>query len=241
MRRKALLVFLGGVTATAGFWFLRNLIHSGNPLPWVQELGPIDLPGPDRGLEGRDNYTVAHYIFETPDTDVWSEFFCKAITNLLGPLWFADARRRRRPGRCSRSSRPRTPIVRLLGAVTVVGGDRLPVHPADRGRARGRAARLRHQPALPRSGPGARASRCCPLEPKLTPERVRLPLLVGGAAGPPDHLAVLGLRLHLGRAVRLDPRRGPDRHRLDRRPRSASRCSAAAAPRSPPRPARPRR
>ena len=88
MRRRALLLFLGGVAATAGFWFLRNLIHSGNPLPWIHDVGPIDLPGPERGLEGRDDYTVAHYIFENPDTGRLEPYFFKPITNLLGPVWF---------------------------------------------------------------------------------------------------------------------------------------------------------
>src|SRR5207237_1127951 len=58
-RWKAFGVFLGGVVAVAGFWFLRNLIHSGNPLPWVRHIGPIDLPGPNRGLEGRHDFNVA--------------------------------------------------------------------------------------------------------------------------------------------------------------------------------------
>ena len=52
IRRKAFGVFLAGVVATAGFWFLRNLIHSGNPLPWIRDIGPIDLPGPGPRARG---------------------------------------------------------------------------------------------------------------------------------------------------------------------------------------------
>lgn len=178
-RRKALLVFLGGVTATAGFWFLRNLIHSGNPLPWAQELGPIDLPGPNRGLEGRDNYTVAHYIFETPDLDIWGGFFFKAITNLFGPLWFAFFGAAA-AGAVLAIVRPHTPMVRLLGAVTVAGGivylftPLTAAGPQDQPLAFG--INLRYLvPAL------ALGLALAPLESKLTPERARLPLLAGGA------------------------------------------------------------
>ena len=35
--------------AGGGYWYLRNLAHSGNPLPWVHHLGPISLPAPDAG------------------------------------------------------------------------------------------------------------------------------------------------------------------------------------------------
>ena len=158
------LLFLGGVAITAGFWFLRNLIHSGSPLPWLQDIGPIDLPGPGRGLEGRDDFSVAHYLFANPDVDVWKDFY-KAITNLLGPVWFvllgATAL-----GAILAVWRPRSAAVRLCGVVAIAGGDRLPVHPADRRRARGRPARLRDQPPLPGPGlrprPGAGAARAPP-------------------------------------------------------------------------------
>ena len=177
-RRKALLFFLGGVAATAGFWFVRNLIHSGNPLPWAQELGPIDLPGPDRGLEGRDNYNVAHYIFQTPDSDVWSSFFYKAITNLFGPLWFAFFGGAA-AGAVLAIVRPRTPVIRLLGAVTLVGGivylftPLTAAGPQDQPLAFG--INLRYLvPAM------ALGLALLPLEARLTPERARLPLLGGG-------------------------------------------------------------
>ena len=34
--------------AGGGYWYLRNLVHTGNPLPWVHHLGPISLPAPNR-------------------------------------------------------------------------------------------------------------------------------------------------------------------------------------------------
>ncbi|MFL5906997.1 MAG: hypothetical protein ACJ75Z_05325, partial [Solirubrobacterales bacterium] len=79
VRWKAFWVFVAGVAAVAGFWFLRNLTHSGNPLPWVRHIGPIDLPGPNRGLEGRDDFTVAHYIFSNPSTSLWRTYFLNPI------------------------------------------------------------------------------------------------------------------------------------------------------------------
>jgi hypothetical protein len=117
-RARAFGIFVGGVAITAGFWFLRNLIHTGNPLPWVNEIGPIDLPGPDRGLEGRDPFSVSHYIFANPSTDVWRSYFFEGTKNLLGPGWFlllggAVA------GALVSLVRPVSRTVRVLGAVAV--------------------------------------------------------------------------------------------------------------------------
>jgi hypothetical protein len=179
MRRSALLWLLGGIAATAGFWFVRNLIHSGNPLPWIQDVGPIDLPGPGRGLEGRDDYSVSHYIFENPDTDVWSEFR-KSITNLLGPVWFlllaAPA-----AGAVLALWRPRSGAVRLCGAVAVVSAIAYLFTPLTAagpdGDPRAFGINLRYLvPAL------ALGLALLPLEPKLAPQRFRLPLLIGGLA-----------------------------------------------------------
>ncbi len=178
-RRAALLWLLGGIAATAGFWFLRNLIHSGNPLPWIQDVGPIDLPGPGRGLEGRDDFSVSHYIFENPDTDVWSDFR-KAISNLLGPLWFlllaAPA-----AGAALALWRPRSAAVRLCGVVAVVSAMAYLFTPLTAagpdGDPRAFGINLRYLvPAL------ALGLALLPLEPKLTPQRFRLPLLIGGLA-----------------------------------------------------------
>ncbi len=176
-RRKATLIFLGGVAATAAFWFIRNLIHSGNPLPWLGELGPIDLPGPDRGLEGRDNFTVSHYLFD-PDTSLWSQYFFRPITNLLGPAWplFLGLSA---AGTVLAIVRPRTQTVRMLGAVTVVSAIAYLFTPLTAAGPEGQplafGINLRYLvPAL------ALGLALLTLEPKLTPERFRVPLLIGG-------------------------------------------------------------
>ncbi|MGZ5310117.1 MAG: hypothetical protein ACXWZK_00135 [Solirubrobacterales bacterium] len=179
MRLRALGLFLGGVALTSGFWFLRNLIHSGNPLPWIGEIGPLDLPGPDRGLEGRDDFTVAHYIFENPDGDVWS-FFRRSIEDLFGPAWFlllalAAA------GAVLALVRPRSGAVRVAGAVAIAGGIFYLFTPltaaGPEGDPRAFGINLRYLvPAL------ALGLALLPLEPKLTPVRLRLPLLAGGVA-----------------------------------------------------------
>ena len=104
--------------------------------------------------------------------------------------------------------------------------DRLPVHAADRRGAAGSAPRLRDQPALPGArdgaGPGAAAARGPP-DPRARPAAAARRWRAGDAR----YFSLLGLRLHLGRALRLDPGRGADRDRAGRRP---CRAGAARAP-----------
>jgi len=79
-RRAA--VWFGGLLATGGFWYLRNLIHAGNPLPWIN-LGP--LPGPTQeDLYPRPAHSVASYL---SDSNAWSNFFFPGLADTLGPLW----------------------------------------------------------------------------------------------------------------------------------------------------------
>ena len=177
VRRRAFGFFLAGVVATAGFWFLRNLIHAGNPLPWVRHLGPIDLPGPNRGLEGRDDYTVAHYILSNPSTSLWRAYFLNPIENLLGPLWFlilggAAA------GAVLAVWRPRSRAVRLAGAVTIVAAIAYLFTPLTAAGPEGHP--LAFGINLRYLTPGLAAGLALlPLEPRLAPVRFRLPLLVG--------------------------------------------------------------
>jgi hypothetical protein len=67
--------------AGGGYWYLRNLIHSGNPLPWVHHLGPVSLPAPEQALGGREAHGVVGYL---GDSSVWSDWF---LPGLHGGLW----------------------------------------------------------------------------------------------------------------------------------------------------------
>ncbi|HKH65579.1 MAG TPA: hypothetical protein VKA35_08970 [Solirubrobacterales bacterium] len=77
---------LGSLAALAGggYWYLRNLAHSGNPLPWIQHLGPIDLPAPEQALGGREAHSVLGYL---SDGSVWSDWFLPGLHDGLWLLW----------------------------------------------------------------------------------------------------------------------------------------------------------
>ena len=70
--------------AGGGFWYLRNLIAAGNPLPQLESIGPISLPHPERLQSGRPDFSIAHYA---TDTGVWREYFGPGLDQALGALW----------------------------------------------------------------------------------------------------------------------------------------------------------
>jgi hypothetical protein len=70
--------------AGGGYWYLRNLVISGNPLPQLESLGPISLPHPERLQEGRPDFSIAHYA---TDTGVWREYFGPELHEAFGLLW----------------------------------------------------------------------------------------------------------------------------------------------------------
>ncbi len=70
--------------AGGGYWYLRNLVHTGNPLPWVDHLGPIPLPAPDQALGGREAHSVLGYL---TDGAVWSDWFLPGLHDGLWLVW----------------------------------------------------------------------------------------------------------------------------------------------------------
>jgi hypothetical protein len=70
--------------AGGGFWYLRNLVVAGNPIPEVESLGPISLPHPEQLQEGRPDFSIAHYA---TDTGVWREYFGPGLHEAFGSLW----------------------------------------------------------------------------------------------------------------------------------------------------------
>jgi len=76
--------WLGAALAGGAFWYLRNLVVAGNPIPEVEKLGPIPLPHPERLQEGRPDFAIAHYA---TDTGVWREYFAPGLHEAFGALW----------------------------------------------------------------------------------------------------------------------------------------------------------
>jgi hypothetical protein len=70
--------------AGGGYWYLRNLAHTGNPLPWIRHLGPITLPGPGQALGGREGHSVLGYL---TDTSIWSDWFLPGLHHGLSIFW----------------------------------------------------------------------------------------------------------------------------------------------------------
>jgi hypothetical protein len=67
-----------------GYWYLRNLMVAGNPLPQATGIGPISLPHPERLQEGRPDFSIVHYA---TDTGVWRDYFEPGLHQAFGALW----------------------------------------------------------------------------------------------------------------------------------------------------------
>ena len=163
--------------AGGGYWYLRNLAHTGNPLPWVHHLGPIDLPAPEQALGGREAHSVLGYL---TDGSVWSDWFLPGLHHGLWIVWpllclaavaglilcprlwpvprGALRKTTKRPGAGQRQP-PRSRLRLLCAGVAARRAGRCGrlARRADlRLRPRRHAPRLRVRPPLPRPGAGPR-------------------------------------------------------------------------------------
>ncbi len=71
------------VALTGGYWYLRNLVATGNPLPSLRlGIGPVHLPSlPFPGAS-----RAADYIF---DRQAWNDYLLPGLRDALGPAWWA--------------------------------------------------------------------------------------------------------------------------------------------------------
>lgn len=81
-RLRGATVWLAGLLAGGGYWYLRNALHADNPLPWLAN-GP--LPGPDQlSLYPRPPHSLAEYL-GTPSA--WGDWLAPMLGDAIGPQW----------------------------------------------------------------------------------------------------------------------------------------------------------
>src|SRR3954454_19121866 len=115
-RLRATLAFGVPMLVAGGYWYVRNLVAVGNPIPYIGHIGPISLPAPARDFQLRPDYAVVHYW---NDTGVWSHWFAPGLHESFGTLWPATL-----VGMLAVAVyaiwRGGEPILRVLGAFVIV-------------------------------------------------------------------------------------------------------------------------
>jgi hypothetical protein len=81
-RRKATGWWAGGLVLAGGYWYARNLIALGNPLPWFS-FGVLPTPHPPP-LQHGNNYSLADYATSLRILRHW---LIPALNLNLGPWW----------------------------------------------------------------------------------------------------------------------------------------------------------
>ncbi|HET8592664.1 MAG TPA: hypothetical protein VFL56_03300, partial [Solirubrobacterales bacterium] len=82
---RAVGIWLGAMLITSGFWYGRNVVEALNPLPQVDKIGPINLPGPDQlDLYPREPHSLSEYY---NDPKIWDIKLFPVLEDRLGPLW----------------------------------------------------------------------------------------------------------------------------------------------------------
>lgn len=74
----------GGLVLTGAFWYVRNLVVVGNPIPPLEiDVGPLSLPSLPQRIVTR---SVSDYLFEG---HTWTRVFIPGFAEALGWMWWA--------------------------------------------------------------------------------------------------------------------------------------------------------
>jgi hypothetical protein len=83
-RRPHAMVWVAGLVGLGGYWYLRNWLAVGNPLPSLAiHLGPISFPAP---YVSTPTYTVGQYL---TNFHIWKLLFVPGLRESLGLAWWA--------------------------------------------------------------------------------------------------------------------------------------------------------
>lgn len=84
-RARTALAWGAPMLVTGAFWYLRNLLRTGSPLPWVSfDLGPVEFQAPSRMLTEGLEFSVAHYAGRP---GIWRQYFLPDLEWALGSAW----------------------------------------------------------------------------------------------------------------------------------------------------------
>lgn len=129
-RRRTWLPWMGILTVAGGFWYARNLLRVGNPLPWYGvDLGPLELPSPSLPQTEANSFSLAHYATEG---ELWRAQFLPGLGDSLGHLWPAVIGLALAGSLLALATRGDA-IVRMLGAVALGTLALYPLTPATAG------------------------------------------------------------------------------------------------------------
>ncbi len=108
--------WVGGLVVLGGYWYLRNAITAGNPLPSLSvHLGPLSLPAPHVTTP---TYTVAQYV---TSAHIWRLVFIPGLRQSLGLAWWALIAGAV-AGAFGALARGPSAVHRVLGVVTILSG-----------------------------------------------------------------------------------------------------------------------
>ena len=82
-RGRAAAAWIPAFVLAGGYWYVRNLLAVGNPLPWVG-LGILTTPAAP--LQQHTGFAIVHYA---TDTQIWTRFFGPGLVSGLGSWWLA--------------------------------------------------------------------------------------------------------------------------------------------------------